>query len=66
MNGGRGMNDCVAVFDLGKTNMKVVVFDAAGKVVAERGRPTRRSRRTRDGRTGGSTPKGPGRSSSAR
>ena len=33
------MKDCVAVFDLGKTNIKVVVFDAAGKVVAERGRP---------------------------
>ena len=31
------MNECVAVFDLGKTNMKVVVFDGAGKVVAERG-----------------------------
>ena len=31
------MNECVAVFDLGKTNMKVVVFDDAGKVVAERG-----------------------------
>jgi L-fuculokinase len=33
------MNGCVAVFDLGKTNMKVVVFDAAGKVAAERARP---------------------------
>jgi L-fuculokinase len=33
------MIGCVAVFDIGKTNMKVVVFDAAGKVVAERGRP---------------------------
>jgi sugar (pentulose or hexulose) kinase len=33
------MNGCVAVFDIGKTNMKVVLFDAAGKVVAERGRP---------------------------
>ena len=33
------MNGCVAVFDLGKTNIKVVVFDAAGKVMAERGRP---------------------------
>jgi L-fuculokinase len=33
------MNGCVAVFDLGKTNMKVVVFDDAGKVVAERGHP---------------------------
>ena len=33
------MNGCVAVFDLGKTNMKVVVFDAAGEVAAERGRP---------------------------
>src|SRR5258708_6483971 len=30
------MNRCVAAFDIGKTNMKVVVFDAAGKVVAER------------------------------
>jgi sugar (pentulose or hexulose) kinase len=33
------MNGCVAVFDIGKTNMKVVVFDAAGRVVAERGHP---------------------------
>ncbi len=33
------MTGCVAVFDIGKTNMKVVVFDAAGKVVAERGHP---------------------------
>ena len=33
------MNGCVAVFDIGKTNMKVVVFDAAGKVAAERGHP---------------------------
>jgi sugar (pentulose or hexulose) kinase len=32
------MNHCVAVFDVGKTNIKVVVFDGAGKVVAERGR----------------------------
>src|ERR1700722_13099514 len=39
MNGDAGMNGCVAVFDIGKTNMKVVVFDAAGKVVAERGCP---------------------------
>ena len=33
------MNGCVAVFDIGKTNMKVVVFDAAGQVVTERGYP---------------------------
>ena len=33
------MNGCVAVFDIGKTNMKVVVFDAAGKVAAERCHP---------------------------
>jgi L-fuculokinase len=33
------MNRCVAVFDVGKTNMKLVVFDAAGKVAAERGYP---------------------------
>jgi L-fuculokinase len=39
MNGDAGMSGCVAVFDVGKTNMKVVVFDAAGEVVAERGRP---------------------------
>jgi L-fuculokinase len=38
MNGDAGMTGCVAVFDIGKTNMKVVVFDAAGEVVAERGR----------------------------
>jgi sugar (pentulose or hexulose) kinase len=39
MNGDAGMNGCVAVFDVGKTNMKVVVFDAAGEVVAERSAP---------------------------
>ncbi len=33
------MDGCVAVFDIGKTNMKVVVFDAAGTVVAERSHP---------------------------
>ena len=33
------MSRCIAVFDVGKTNMKVVVFDATGKVVAERGHP---------------------------
>ena len=33
------MSGCVAVFDVGKTNMKVVVFDASGKVVAERSAP---------------------------
>jgi sugar (pentulose or hexulose) kinase len=33
------MNGCVAVFDLGKTNIKVVVFDRDGVVVAERSRP---------------------------
>src|SRR3974390_2179149 len=31
-----GMNGCVAVFDLGKTNIKVIAFDRAGKVLAER------------------------------
>jgi L-fuculokinase len=30
------MNGCVAVLDIGKTNTKLVVFDGAGKVVAER------------------------------
>jgi L-fuculokinase len=33
------MNRCAAVFDVGKTNMKVVVFEAAGQVLAERGHP---------------------------
>ena len=33
------MSGCVAVFDLGKTNIKVVAFDASGKVLAERARP---------------------------
>jgi L-fuculokinase len=32
------MNGCVAVFDLGKTNIKVVAFDSSAKVLAERGR----------------------------
>ena len=38
------MSRCVAVFDVGKTNMKLVVFDAAGKVVAERSAPERAAR----------------------
>jgi L-fuculokinase len=33
------MNRCVAVFDIGKTNMKVVMFDRGGEVLAERGHP---------------------------
>ena len=56
----------VAVLDLGKTNMKVVVFDDAGKVVAGRGQPNASIPRMLDGRTGGYTPNEPGRSSSAR
>ena len=39
MSGAGGMDGCVAVFDIGKTNMKIVVFDAGGKVVADRGHP---------------------------
>ena len=38
------MNGCVAVFDIGKTNIKLVVFDAAGNVAAERGRAQRTAR----------------------
>ena len=33
------MSGCVAVFDLGKTNLKLVVFDRDGKLVAERSQP---------------------------
>ncbi|MGH6797670.1 MAG: FGGY family carbohydrate kinase, partial [Roseiarcus sp.] len=33
------MNGCVAVFDIGKTNIKVVVFDRGGAVLAERFAP---------------------------
>jgi sugar (pentulose or hexulose) kinase len=33
------MTGCVAVFDLGKTNIKVVVFDRGGAVLAERSAP---------------------------
>jgi L-fuculokinase len=33
------MNGCVAVFDLGKTNIKVVIFDRDGAVLAERSAP---------------------------
>jgi sugar (pentulose or hexulose) kinase len=33
------MNRCVAVFDVGKTNIKLVVFDRAGGVLAERSAP---------------------------
>jgi L-fuculokinase len=33
------MKDCVAVFDVGKTNIKLMVFDRGGAVVAERSAP---------------------------
>jgi L-fuculokinase len=33
------MSGCVAVFDVGKTNIKLVVFDRAGAVLAERSAP---------------------------
>jgi sugar (pentulose or hexulose) kinase len=33
------MNRCVAVFDVGKTNVKVVIFDRGGEVLAERSGP---------------------------
>ncbi len=33
------MNRCVAVFDVGKTNIKLVVFDHGGAVLAERSAP---------------------------
>ncbi|MBV9910472.1 MAG: hypothetical protein JOY52_23200, partial [Hyphomicrobiales bacterium] len=33
------MSRCVAVFDVGKTNIKVVVFDRDGEVLAERSAP---------------------------
>jgi L-fuculokinase len=34
--GNDAMNGCVAVLDIGKTNTKLVVFDRAGRLVAER------------------------------
>ncbi len=33
------MTGCVAVFDVGKTNIKLVVFDSDGRVVADRSHP---------------------------
>jgi L-fuculokinase len=33
------MNGCVAVFDIGKTNIKLVVFDRGGAILAERSGP---------------------------
>jgi L-fuculokinase len=33
------MNGCVAVFDTGKTNIKLVVFDRGGAILAERSAP---------------------------
>lgn len=33
------MDGCVAVFDLGKTNIKLVIFDRPGNVLAERSKP---------------------------
>jgi L-fuculokinase len=33
------MTRCIAVFDVGKTNLKLVVFDRAGSVVADRSHP---------------------------
>jgi sugar (pentulose or hexulose) kinase len=37
--GSAGMTGCVAVFDVGKTNLKLVVFDRDGRVVADRSHP---------------------------
>jgi L-fuculokinase len=39
MNGDAGMGGRVAVFDLGKTNIKVVLFNRGGEVLAERSAP---------------------------
>ncbi len=33
------MNGCIAVFDIGKTNIKLVVFDRGGAILAERSAP---------------------------
>src|SRR6516165_2777567 len=33
------MTGCVAVFDVGKTNLKLIAFDRAGAVVADRSQP---------------------------
>ena len=33
------MAGCVSVFDVGKTNLKLVAFDRDGRVVADRRRP---------------------------
>ena len=61
------MNRCVAVFDVGKTNIKVVVFDARGAGRRRALRAQRAARRlTRNGPISGSTRKAPGLSSSAR
>jgi L-fuculokinase len=35
------MSRCIAVFDVGKTNIKLVVFDRGGAVLAERSAPNR-------------------------
>ena len=33
------MSGCVAVFDVGKTNIEIVVFDRGGAILAERSAP---------------------------
>ncbi len=38
------MSRCIAVFDVGKTNIKVVVFDRGGAVLAERSAPEHAAR----------------------
>ena len=60
------MNGCVAVLDLGKTNTKLVVFDRAGELVAERSQASAPLAPDDGGPTSGSTPSARGRSISAR
>ena len=50
------MDGCVAVFDVGKTNVKLIVFDRDGRVVAERSQPNAPLPPTHAGPISGSTP----------
>ncbi len=56
------MAGSVAVFDVGKTNVKLVVFGADGRVVVERSRPNASLPPTPTGLISASIPRAPGRS----
>ena len=54
------MAGCVAVFDIGKTNIKLVVFDRGGAILAERSAPNASLDPDAAGRICGLTPRAHG------